>query len=80
MKNIISFHAYGCCISYVFYFKLIYGVLGKAPTIKKNLRKFDGFEFEAGSDEYKSKVEAAQKVDIAKLKALCDAFDIDKKG
>lgn len=60
--------------------KLIYGVLGKAPTIKKNLRKFDGFEFESSSDEYKKKVEAAQKVDVAKLKAICDAFDIDKKG
>lgn len=55
-------------------------MLGKAPTIKKNLRKFDGFEFEADSDEYKAKVEAAHKLDIAKLKALCDAFDIDKKG
>lgn len=48
--------------------------------IKKNLRKFEGFEFDAESDEYKKRLEAAQKVDIAKLKALCDGLDIDKKG
>lgn len=48
--------------------------------LRKNLRKFDGFEFAVDSDEYKKRLEAAQKVDIAKLKALCEGLDIDKKG
>lgn len=48
--------------------------------LRKNLRKFDGFEFAADSDEYKKRLEATQKVDIAKLKALCEGLDIDKKG
>lgn len=48
--------------------------------LRKNLRKFERFEFAADSDEYKKRLETTQKVDIAKLKALCDGLDIDKKG
>lgn len=54
--------------------------MAKPNIIKKNLRSFDGFAFDADSDEYKKKLETAQKLDIAKLKIVCDGLDLDKKG
>lgn len=48
--------------------------------MKKNLRKFEGFEFDGDSDEYKKKLEATQKMDLAKLKAVCDGLLLEKKG
>lgn len=48
--------------------------------LKKNLRQFAGFEFEKDSNEYKKKLEAAQKNDITKLKAVCEGLQLDKKG
>lgn len=48
--------------------------------IKNKLRKFSGFEFDADSDEYSTKLEAVQKIDVAKLKAVCEGLTLDKKG
>lgn len=48
--------------------------------IKKNLRKFSGFAFDEESDEYKEKLEAAQKHDVKLLKNVCDVLNLDKKG
>lgn len=48
--------------------------------LKKNLRQFAGFEFEKDSAEYKKKLEAVQKNDIAKLKSVCEGLQLDKKG
>jgi hypothetical protein len=53
---------------------------GKTNTIKKNLRKFIGFEFDADSDDYKKRLEATQKIDINKLKVTCDILKLDNKG
>lgn len=47
---------------------------------RKNLRKFDGFEFAADSDQYKKRLKATQEVDMSKLKALCKGLDIDANG
>lgn len=48
--------------------------------IKNKLRKFSGFEFDADSDEYNTKLEAVQKIDVAKLKGVCEGLTLDKKG
>lgn len=48
--------------------------------IKNKLRKFSGFEFDAESDEYNTKLEAVQKIDVAKLKGVCEGLTLDKKG
>lgn len=48
--------------------------------IKNKLRKFSGFEFDADSDEYTAKLETVQKIDVAKLKGVCEGLTLDKKG
>lgn len=48
--------------------------------IKNKLRKFSGFDFDAESDEYNTKLEAVQKIDVAKLKGVCEGLTLDKKG
>lgn len=48
--------------------------------LKKNLRQFDGFDFEVGSPEFKKRVEAIQKLELPKLKSVCEGLQLDKKG
>jgi len=48
--------------------------------VKKNLRKFNGFDFDTISQEYKKRVEAAQKIDIKHLRFVCDILELNKKG
>lgn len=48
--------------------------------LKKNLRQFDGFDFEVGTSEFKKRVEATQKLELAKLKIVCEGLQLDKKG
>lgn len=54
--------------------------VAKPNMIKNKLRKFSGFDFEADSDEYTTKLEAVQKIDVAKLKGVCEGLTLDKKG
>lgn len=54
--------------------------VAKPNMIKNKLRKFSGFEFDADSDEYNTKLEAVQKIDVAKLKGVCEGLTLDKKG
>lgn len=48
--------------------------------LKKNLRQFAGFDFEVGSSEFKKRIESTQKVELSKLKVLCEGLQLDKKG
>lgn len=48
--------------------------------LKKNLRSFDGFDFDTDSNEYKKRLESTQKIELAKLKAVCEGLQLDKKG
>lgn len=59
---------------------IAYDQPGKTNMIKKNLRKFCGFEFDIKSEDYKKRVDATQKVDINKLKTTCEILNLDKKG
>lgn len=59
---------------------IIYEKEGKAPVMKKNLKKFDGFEFEADSDEYKKRLAAAEKMDAKKLAQTAEILELDSKG
>lgn len=54
--------------------------MGKTNVLKKNLRQFDGFDFKNGSPEFKKRVEASQKLELPKLKAVCEGLQLDKKG
>lgn len=48
--------------------------------MKKNLRSFEGFDFDVGSSDYKKRLESTQKLELAKLKAVCEGLQLDKKG
>ncbi|XP_018534239.1 protein DEK isoform X2 [Lates calcarifer] len=56
---------------------------GKMATIKKNLRLFNGFPFDADSEQYTKKREKLLKnsnFTNSKLKVVCSVLDLEKKG
>ncbi|KAK2909774.1 protein DEK [Channa argus] len=56
---------------------------GKMATIKKNLRLFNGFSFDANSEQYTKKREKLLKnshFTNSKLKVVCGVLDLEKKG
>ncbi|XP_073340932.1 protein DEK [Pagrus major] len=56
---------------------------GKMATIKKNLRLFNGFPFDADSEQYTKKREKLLKnsnFTNTKLKVVCGVLDLEKKG
>lgn len=48
--------------------------------IKKNIKKFNGFEFKKDSDEYVKTLAAAKKFELKQLKSICEMLDLEKKG
>lgn len=44
------------------------------------MRQFDGFDFDVLSNDYKKRVESIQKIELAKLKSVCEGLQLDKKG
>ncbi|GLV36382.1 Dek [Carabus blaptoides fortunei] len=64
--------------------KLLHRVLFKTPgktiQIKKNIRKFNGFDFKKDSDAYAKKLSGIQKMEMKQLKSICEMLDLDKKG
>ncbi|XP_063341707.1 protein DEK isoform X2 [Pelmatolapia mariae] len=56
---------------------------GKMATIKKNLRLFNGFAFDADSEQFAKKREKLLKnsnFTNSKLKVVCSVLDLEKKG
>ncbi|XP_051812739.1 protein DEK [Acanthochromis polyacanthus] len=56
---------------------------GKISTLKKNLRLFNGFSFDADSEQYNKKREKLLKSSNftnPKLKVMCSVLDLEKKG
>lgn len=51
---------------------------GKTNLIKKNIRKFDGFDFTKDSDEYSKKVKEILKFESKQLKVICEMLDLPK--
>lgn len=60
--------------------QICFQAIGKTNVLKKNLRQFNGFEFDENSDEFEDRIESAQKMELAKLKAVCEGLRLDKKG
>ncbi|XP_030249317.1 protein DEK isoform X1 [Sparus aurata] len=67
--------------------KLLHAILfdrpGKIATIKKNLRLFNGFPFDADSEQFTKKREKLLKSSNftnTKLKVVCGVLDLEKKG
>lgn len=61
-------------------YQICFQSVGKTNVVKKNLRSFDGFDFDEDSSDFKKRVEAVQKLELAKLKGVCEGLRLDKKG
>lgn len=60
--------------------RLLFKSTGKTNMVKKNIRKFNGFDFEKGTDEYNKKLSIIQKLEIKQLKSICEMLDLQKSG
>lgn len=59
---------------------ILYEGPAKPMVLRRNLRKFDGFEFGADSDAYRKRVSATEKLDVKKLGQLAEILALEKKG
>lgn len=66
--------------SYYLPLQICYDRIGTPSKVKNNLRKFDGFEFSADSDEYKKRLNATQNISIGTLKGLCEGLNLNSEG
>lgn len=58
----------------------MFKVPGKTTLIKKNIRKFNGFDFKKDSDEYSKKIATIQRLEVKQLKSVCEMLDLQKTG
>ena len=49
-------------------------------NVKRNVKKFKGYEWSIGSSEYKAKLEETTKMEPKQLRTMCEMLDLDKKG
>lgn len=59
---------------------IVYEKEGKAPHMKKMLKKFDGFSFELDSEDYKQRLEAVEKIDEKKLAQTAEVLVLETTG
>ncbi|XP_031569628.1 protein DEK-like [Actinia tenebrosa] len=60
--------------------KLLFGRDGRSTEIKKNIRAFNGFNFEEGTKEYENKKFMVERFTNEGLKRLLEILDLEKKG
>lgn len=60
--------------------RLLYKTPGKTTLIKKNIKKFNGFDFTKNTEEYDKKIASAKKFELKQLKSICEMLDLEKKG
>lgn len=60
--------------------RLLFKTPGKTTVIKKNIKKFCGFDFKKDSEEYTKKIASVQKFEVKHLKSICEMLDLEKKG
>lgn len=48
--------------------------------VKKNIKKFNGFDFKKDSEEYTKKIAMVHKMEIKQLKSVCEMLDLPKSG
>lgn len=53
---------------------------GKLSMIKKNIRLFSGFSFDADSEQFTKKRDKLQKNKKSQLLVMCEVLDLEKKG
>ncbi|RZC40689.1 DEK, partial [Asbolus verrucosus] len=60
--------------------RILFKTTGKSTMIKKNIKKFNGFDFKKDSDEYTKKVASMHKCEVKQLKSICEMLDLQKTG
>lgn len=49
-------------------------------NVKRNIKKFKGYEWAIGSSDYKAKLEETSKMEMKQLRTMCEMLDLEKKG
>lgn len=60
--------------------RLLFGRAGTNSEVKRNIRNFNGYDFEKDSKDYKKKLELVDRFTVDSIKRLCEILDIEKKG
>ncbi|KAM5157930.1 protein DEK [Mantella aurantiaca] len=60
--------------------RLLFNRPGTVNLVKKNIGQFNGFSFEAGSDQHKKKEDMLKKFKKSDLKNICGILDLEKSG
>ncbi|KAG7470004.1 hypothetical protein MATL_G00134710 [Megalops atlanticus] len=60
--------------------KILFDRPGAAASVKKNLRQFSGFSFEANSETYMKKMERMKRFTNSVLKNICSVLDLERSG
>ncbi|CAF4858910.1 unnamed protein product [Pieris macdunnoughi] len=58
----------------------LYGQLCLDRNVKRNIKKFRGYEWAVGSSDYKAKLEETTKMEPKQIRTMCEMLDLDKKG
>ncbi|CAL1298535.1 unnamed protein product [Larinioides sclopetarius] len=60
--------------------RILFGRVGAASQIKKNIRKFSGFSFVKNSLEFDRKKAITEKLTNPVLKRMCEVLDLERSG
>ncbi|XP_073487236.1 protein DEK [Aquarana catesbeiana] len=60
--------------------RLLFNRPGTVMLVKKNIGQFNGFAFDAGSEQYKKKEDMLKKFKKSDLKNICGVLDLEKSG
>lgn len=60
--------------------KILFKTPGKTALIRKNIKRFNGFDFKKDSESFTKKVQQLNKMEIKHLKSICEMLDLDKTG
>nr|XP_023652275.1 protein DEK [Paramormyrops kingsleyae]XP_023652276.1 protein DEK [Paramormyrops kingsleyae] len=60
--------------------KILFNRPGAVASLKKNIRQFSGFSFEASSDPYNKKRDVIKRLTLAGLKNICTILDLETSG
>ncbi|KAL4617098.1 protein DEK [Arapaima gigas] len=60
--------------------KILFNRPGAAASLKKNIRQFSGFTFDANSEAYNKKRDVVKRHTMAGLKSICKILDLETSG
>lgn len=60
--------------------RVLFKSVGKSTMIKKNIKKFCGFDFKKDTEEYIKKIASVNKMEMKQLKSVCEMLDLPKTG